>query len=290
MFVCTEIRSENDCNVNLQKNEIYFLRLLLLNKSDLEIMEFLNVNTKEFYQIKSELKVKFKTRNWTFLLNEALQTKYLKKQDFLHSIVKNEAIKHAEDIILLLNDLKLPITYSMELTRFLSKKFIKYYYLCQLKIRKTYYSENREVKLTEFELEYLSLKIDHDFTSEDLKNKFKLNTKGLRILERSIFKKLEVSCWFNLLRIYQDIEYDKKDPLKVDFIEQKALDFSESLVIILTNPFRIQTQKEQINYVYNELIEFYCRIHFQYISYLFERLNNKKYLNVAHPFFSSIRP
>ena len=176
----------------------------------------------------------------------------LKKEDYIDSIIKEEALIYSEKILKNVNN----ETYSKEdyagiLMLFLSS--------CDCSMAKTL-----KKKYTRVEKKYLTLKFK-GITDKDINRVLKLSSEDGNNLRKCIFSKLKVNDWFNSFKKAFQLKIIKKESyLTISNLETETN--KTALNILLINSDKKAAIKEKQLLIYQELLQLYGTIEFKYLS------------------------
>ena len=245
----------------LSNDELFYLKLFTHNYTDQQIAEFLCVGKKQVDEIELNLRKKLKTKDCVSTIVKAFEYGILDKYDFVHELVKIEAIK---------------ITSRLEFhfqTGEIDENIIRREVSEMLKNAnselKKYHEKNLNVKdITEVEKRYLKLMFEGHNRFDIIKELKASSAQVFHDFKKSTFKKLQVNCFYNAYRKAFELQMlidDKKNTHQRTEVRKIVKAINESLQEQGNRVF----EKEKI---YRLLIKCFNNINY--------KLLHKKYRNI----------
>ena len=247
------IKRTSKGKIVLNHLELFYLRLYIHGFSDKEISLFLEIDKKVVYAVKRQLQKKYNTKIWEAIIKKAFHSGVLKKSDFIHQIIKEEALICAKYIF---DD-----HIKTGKTKIVSLKLLiqEYYHSCERRFYEVYMSKRQKDKLTNLELSFINLtfkNLDEDIIAYEL-NVF---ISSLNTIKEAVFVKMKVSNWFNAFKYAYQFGLLDKEPMNVS---SKTYINIYARKIKLTFDRKSLGEHEKRLMVYDQLLDLYASIEFE---------------------------
>lgn len=236
----------------LELREVDMIKIIAIGYSEKEILNILEITSKEYHTTLNRLFYKFNSTDLYDLIIKCLKSKIIDRYDIVKDEVKEAAIFNASIIYQTLTQ----------------KNYIFFNFKDNLQsniinfvndVYTNFNNSKKNITLTENELNYCCLKI---FKYKNLKSK-NINKLILdnRQLEKNLIKKFNTGNFFNVIRIAFELNLIEN---KKYIIHNYANDefFKKIVIPLLSNKvcFNNESKNKMLICIYNILVDYYNKI------------------------------
>lgn len=243
--------SNIDIKEQLTTKERYFLRLITHGFETSDILSFLSLTNKNYFDYISTVKEKLNCKSWYQVTIKAFELKILDIEDYVDDLVKNQALLELKVII---NNI------DVSLLNFTTTKqnLLNFHKNCV-----NTSNTKKSIKISNIEKDFLKLKFSGlDNNIIDLKLKL---TKGYsNTIQSNLFKRLNVNNYYNLFKVVFQYDLIENNGLVQKDINLLCKSFSNKIMFIKSSNSLPDRDKE-IN-VYHELLKFYALSELAYLK------------------------
>ncbi len=178
--------------IMLRPSELMYLRLFVHDFCSSEKCEFLDIDLKRNYHIRSNLYKKFGSKSWMEIVCKAFKIGVLKKEDYIDDVVKRISLEYTRLFFGRYREKDLLVKEEIE------GFILEYVRYCDDELFREKLSKVKP-ELTKVEVDYIKYKYQN-LKTPDILRKLSVNVKKLKDFEQSIFYELGASNWFNVFR------------------------------------------------------------------------------------------
>lgn len=239
-------------NLVLDSNNLFYLKLTLHGYTLFEIADFLEIELKDVFELRSCIEKKFNCSCWYNIFLKAFEYGILNQIDYVDDFIKKRALIYSEEIYL-----KLTSNYvNSKHVQYKIKQFLS---SCDKKIDE---ETNKEI-LTPTQIRYIKYRF-RGVLNQSIKDKLKLTSFDLNMLQVNIFKNLKVNNWYNAInKAFLFNILNRKEYLTVN-IDKEVIELASKIISLKL----IQTisEKEKTLIIYHDLLNLFLWIEFDYLS------------------------
>lgn len=237
--------------LKLNAREVYLIRLILHGFTAIEIKSFLEIELDQYFQTIAVIKLKLGCSSWYQVIIKGFKSHLLNHEDFIDNLVKQQALVSCNDFF---------INRNLYVNN--HNKIYQDLLAFQLKCNQLLKQAKKE-DFSIVEQQYLQLKFN-GVANQFICEKIRLKPCQLDVLQENLFIKLQVNDWYNSFKRAFQFELLTKRDNASPHIDLETEDTVSNISSIFT--IRSFNDKEKELMIYHELLKYYSKIEFQYLS------------------------
>lgn len=253
-----KIKTENP--IVLNNLESFYLRLYVHGQSSSEIANFLEIDPKLIYKIRSAIAKKYATDNWDVIVCRAFKNGTLKQTDYTNTKVKDYALHYTQIIYTQFN---LAVN-TKELKVKLKALLLEFYYEVDIALVAQYEDRSEKYKLNAIEMAILIEKFN-GASKQAIIQSLNLQDNTYIKYKQNIYRKLGVNNWINAyIRGFEAnlFELDKAHDTNME----NELQSANFKIAQLRQLKRLKTNEKKLS-IYTQLLKCYSAIKFYALIY-----------------------